>query len=103
MQVQKLKLDIEMYVYFYISSCFCSQSVASSLFLIDLCQYFMWMNRAMLELDQILRANEINFAVLAALPALCLSFGLIYLVRVWVTQVRCSKHSYVFFPIFSRD
>src|SRR4051812_43210683 len=30
---------------------------------------FPMLNRAMLELDQILKANEINFAVLAALPA----------------------------------
>ncbi|KAL4384324.1 hypothetical protein GQ457_15G028600 [Hibiscus cannabinus] len=52
-QVQKLKLDIEM---------------------------------AMLELDQILRANEINFAILAALPAFFLSFGLIMAVRAWFRQ-----------------
>ncbi|EOY32949.1 Dgd1 suppressor 1 isoform 1 [Theobroma cacao] len=52
-QVQKLKLDIEM---------------------------------AMLELDQILRANEINFAILAALPAFFLSLGLIVAVRAWFRQ-----------------
>ncbi|XVF19422.1 hypothetical protein REPUB_Repub11eG0109100 [Reevesia pubescens] len=52
-QVQKLKLDIEM---------------------------------AMLELDQILRANEINFAILAALPAFFLSLGLIVVVRAWFRQ-----------------
>ncbi|XP_022752416.1 protein DGS1, mitochondrial isoform X2 [Durio zibethinus] len=52
-QVQKLKLDIEM---------------------------------AMLELDQILRANEINFAILAALPAFFLSLGLVVVVRAWLRQ-----------------
>lgn len=36
---------------------------------------------ALLELDQILRANEINFAVLAALPALLVTTGLVSLVR----------------------
>ncbi|XP_002523227.2 protein DGS1, mitochondrial isoform X1 [Ricinus communis] len=38
---------------------------------------------AMLELDQILKANEINFAVLAALPAFFLSLSLLMLVRAW--------------------
>lgn len=52
-QVQKLKLDIEM---------------------------------AMLELDQILRANEINFAILAALPAFSLFIILVMLVRAWFKQ-----------------
>lgn len=42
---------------------------------------------AMLELDQILRANEINFAVLAALPAFLLSFILMSIAR----QVAVSK------------
>lgn len=41
----------------------------------------------MLELDQILRANEINFAILAALPAFFLSLILLMLVRAWVKQV----------------
>ncbi|XP_059665453.1 protein DGS1, mitochondrial [Cornus florida] len=41
---------------------------------------------AMLELDQILRANEINFAILAALPAFFLSLILIMLVRAWLKQ-----------------
>ncbi|KAJ1432094.1 Nuclear control of ATP synthase 2 [Sesbania bispinosa] len=41
---------------------------------------------AMLELNQILRANEINFAVLAALPAFFLSLLLIMLVRAWIKQ-----------------
>eukprot|EP00850_Spirogloea_muscicola_P011113 SM000068S20545 [mRNA] locus=s68:3940:8279:- [translate_table: standard] len=53
-QVQKLKLDIEM---------------------------------AMLELDQILRANEINFAVLAALPALFVLIGSVGVYR----QIALSK------------
>ncbi|PIN00768.1 hypothetical protein CDL12_26728 [Handroanthus impetiginosus] len=41
---------------------------------------------AMLELDQILRANEINFAILAALPAFFLSLVLAMLVRAWFKQ-----------------
>ncbi|KAL3518787.1 hypothetical protein ACH5RR_021376 [Cinchona calisaya] len=41
---------------------------------------------AMLELDQILRANEINFAILAALPAFALSLILLMLVRAWFKQ-----------------
>ncbi|XP_062082353.1 protein DGS1, mitochondrial [Humulus lupulus] len=41
---------------------------------------------AMLELNQILRANEINFAILAALPAFFLSLLLLMLVRAWYTQ-----------------
>ncbi|XP_020587985.1 protein DGS1, mitochondrial isoform X2 [Phalaenopsis equestris] len=41
---------------------------------------------AMLELDQILKANEINFAVLAALPAFIISLLLLYLIRTWVLQ-----------------
>ncbi|XP_058743106.1 protein DGS1, mitochondrial [Vicia villosa] len=41
---------------------------------------------AMLELNQILRANEINFAVLAALPAFFVSLLLIMLVRGWFKQ-----------------
>ncbi|KAK8969739.1 hypothetical protein KSP40_PGU021131 [Platanthera guangdongensis] len=43
---------------------------------------------AMLELDQILKANEINFAVLAALPAFFISLILLYLARIWVLQDR---------------
>ncbi|KAJ7960495.1 protein DGS1, mitochondrial [Quillaja saponaria] len=38
---------------------------------------------AMLELEQILRANEINFAILAALPAFFLSLLLLMVVRRW--------------------
>nr|GEU85956.1 protein DGS1, mitochondrial [Tanacetum cinerariifolium] len=41
---------------------------------------------AMLELNQILRANEINFAILAALPAFFLSLGVLMLLRAWVKQ-----------------
>lgn len=41
---------------------------------------------AMLELDQILRANEINFAILAALPAFFLSLIVIMLMRAWFKQ-----------------
>ncbi|GAB2239383.1 hypothetical protein Droror1_Dr00025296 [Drosera rotundifolia] len=43
---------------------------------------------AMLELDQILKANEINFAILAALPAFFLSLLLLMLVRSWIKQDR---------------
>lgn len=48
----------------------------------------MIINRAMLELNQILRANEINFAILAALPAFFLSLGILMLVRAWFKKVR---------------
>ncbi|XP_074580901.1 protein DGS1, mitochondrial-like [Curcuma longa] len=41
---------------------------------------------AMLVLDQILKANEINFAILAALPAFVLSLLLLMLVRAWIMQ-----------------
>ncbi|KAG9154097.1 hypothetical protein Leryth_000589 [Lithospermum erythrorhizon] len=41
---------------------------------------------AMLELDQILRANEINFAILAALPAFFLSLLILMLLRAWFKQ-----------------
>lgn len=41
----------------------------------------------MLELEQILRANEINFAILAALPAFFLTLGMLALLRTWVKQV----------------
>ncbi|KAG8660234.1 hypothetical protein MANES_02G135100v8 [Manihot esculenta] len=41
---------------------------------------------AMLELDQILKANEINFAILAALPAFFISIVLLMLVRAWFKQ-----------------
>ena len=37
--------------------------------------------RAMLEMDQILRSNEINFAVLAALPAVLVSIAIFALAR----------------------
>ncbi|EOA20214.1 hypothetical protein CARUB_v10000512mg [Capsella rubella] len=39
---------------------------------------------AMLELDQILRANEINFAILAALPAFFLSIVMLTVLRTWL-------------------
>ncbi|XP_043724094.1 protein DGS1, mitochondrial-like [Telopea speciosissima] len=41
---------------------------------------------AMLELNQILKANEINFAILAALPAFFLSLILLMLLRAWFTK-----------------
>lgn len=43
----------------------------------------------MLELNQILRANEINFAILAGLPALMFLGLLGYSVRWSLSQVRC--------------
>lgn len=49
-----------------------------------------FVTRAMLELDQILKANEINFAILAALPAFVLSLLLLMLVRAWIMQVGVS-------------
>lgn len=52
----------------------------------------------MLELNQILRANEINFAVLAALPAFFISLLLIMLVRAWFKQV-----IFNFFVIWTND
>lgn len=51
----------------------------------------------MLELDQILRANEINFAVLAALPAFFLSFILLMLVRAWFKQVSNAEACLLYF------
>lgn len=41
----------------------------------------------MLELDQILKANQINFATLAALPACFIVFLLIGLMRAWLLHV----------------
>ncbi|KAJ8766799.1 hypothetical protein K2173_008353 [Erythroxylum novogranatense] len=41
---------------------------------------------AMLELDQILRANEINFAILAALPAFFISLILLMVARAWLKR-----------------
>jgi hypothetical protein len=38
-------------------------------------------------MDQILRANAINFAVLAALPAFGLSLLLLMLLRTWIQRV----------------
>jgi len=40
----------------------------------------------LLEMDQILRANAINFAVLAALPAFGLSLLLLMLLRTWIQR-----------------
>ncbi|KAK9124963.1 hypothetical protein Scep_013809 [Stephania cephalantha] len=46
---------------------------------------------AMLELDQILKANQINFAILAALPAFFLSIVLLMLVRASFKQGKGAK------------
>ncbi|KAB1227430.1 Nuclear control of ATPase protein 2 [Morella rubra] len=46
---------------------------------------------AMLELDQILKANEINFAILAALPAFFLSLILLMVVRAWLKREKLWK------------
>lgn len=45
------------------------------------------LHRGLLEMDQILRANAINFAVLAALPAFGLSLLLLALLRTWIQRV----------------
>jgi hypothetical protein len=45
------------------------------------------LHRGLLEMDQILRANAINFAVLAALPAFGLSLLLLMLLRTWIQRV----------------
>lgn len=45
------------------------------------------LHRGLLEMDQILRANAINFAVLAALPAFGLSLVLLVLLRTWIQRV----------------
>lgn len=79
-QVQKLKLDIETWVLWHWTPMwifFSFPLVSQGDILI----------RAMLELNQILRANEINFAVLAALPAFFLSLLLLMVVRAWFKQV----------------
>jgi nuclear-control-of-ATPase protein 2 len=57
----------------------------------------------MLELDQILRANEINFAILAALPAFFLSIVMLTVLRTWLKKVRsdnkrktkCDRNRYI--------
>ncbi|GLJ59164.1 hypothetical protein SUGI_1495740, partial [Cryptomeria japonica] len=41
---------------------------------------------AMLELNQILRANEINFAILAALPAFFITIILAALLQIWLVK-----------------
>jgi len=47
----------------------------------------LFLNRAMLDLNQILRANEINFAVLAALPAFLSAFLIGWLLKRPFTKV----------------
>ncbi|KAL4203310.1 hypothetical protein AMTRI_Chr01g127210 [Amborella trichopoda] len=56
------------------------------LFLIQIQKLKLDIETVMLELNQILRANEINLAVLAALPAFFMSVGLGMLVRAWIKQ-----------------
>lgn len=57
----------------------------------------------MLELNQILKANEINFAILAALPAFAVIVLSMILVRSWIMQVSYSSHLLLFIwhPWFS--
>ncbi|KAG9450593.1 hypothetical protein H6P81_010558 [Aristolochia fimbriata] len=55
-------------------------------FLIQIQKLKLDIETAMLELDQILKANEINFAVLAALPAFILFPLLIMLARAWIIR-----------------
>ena len=78
-QVQKLKLDTETWVFLIWKF--------KWIFHIVLIPQHYILVRAMLELNQILRANEINFAVLTALPAFFLSLLLMMLVRGWFKQV----------------
>uniref|UniRef100_A0A0D9VUJ5 Uncharacterized protein n=1 Tax=Leersia perrieri TaxID=77586 RepID=A0A0D9VUJ5_9ORYZ len=56
---------------------------------------------AMLELDQILRANEINFAILAALPAFGFSLLLLFAVRAWATheEEACCKFGLILYTL----
>jgi nuclear-control-of-ATPase protein 2 len=54
---------------------------------VDVMVLVFFVNRAMLELNQILRANEINFAILAALPALLAAVVLGWLVKQPFTKV----------------
>ena len=81
-QVQKLKLDIETWVQELIPW------IDHQILIYLLGCLIVLLGRAMLELDQILKANEINFAVLAALPAFFLCLFLLMLVRAWFKQVR---------------
>ncbi|XP_068641616.1 protein DGS1, mitochondrial-like isoform X2 [Aristolochia californica] len=55
-------------------------------FLIQIQKLKLDIETVMLELDQILKANEINFAVLAALPAFILCLLLIMLTRAWIIR-----------------
>lgn len=48
---------------------------------------------AMLELDQILKANEINFAMLAALPAFFITVILVSIVRLWLMKDKGAEGS----------
>lgn len=48
---------------------------------------------AMLEMDQILKANEINFAMLAALPALFITVILASIVRLWLMKDKGAEGS----------
>lgn len=48
---------------------------------------------AMLEMDQILKANEINFAMLAALPALFITVILASIVRLWLRKDKGAEGS----------
>jgi len=47
----------------------------------------------MLGLDQILKANEINFAMLAALPALFITVILAFIVRLWLMKNKGAEDS----------
>lgn len=58
------------------------------------------MYRAMLELNQILRANEINFAILAAFPAVIVTcflgyFGKVLLIEVYPFYAPGSQRIYI--------
>ncbi|KAI3768333.1 hypothetical protein L2E82_18919 [Cichorium intybus] len=50
------------------------------------CAMLIQIQKAMMELNQILRANEINFAILAALPTFFLSLEVLMLLHASVKQ-----------------
>ena len=56
------------------------------------CPFSLPPGSAMLEMDQILRSNEINFAVLAALPAVLVSIGIFALARQYALYQVAFRH-----------
>ena len=127
MQVQKLKLDTERPCWSW-EGPGCANNTATDLFLAASFTFLLPSQvqklkldteAAMLELDQILRANELTVAVVAAIPSLGIAGGTAYLLIRWVTPsppdrksealpARCCKshlmllagpdHEHVLFP-----